>query len=38
MTTSEGLFILKVIQVPGKKPVDGKSYLQGKRAWGDILN
>jgi methionyl-tRNA formyltransferase len=38
VTTSEGLFILKVIQIPGKKPVDGKSYLQGNRAWGDILN
>lgn len=38
VTTSEGLFILKVIQLPGKKPVDGKSYLQGNRAWGDILN
>lgn len=38
VTTSEGLFILKVIQLPGKKPVDGNSYLQGNRAWGDILN
>jgi methionyl-tRNA formyltransferase len=38
VTTSEGLFILKVVQVPGKKPVDGKSYLQGNRAWGDIFN
>ena len=38
VTTSDGLIILKVVQVPGKKPVDGKSYLQGNRAWGDILN
>ncbi len=29
---------MKVVQLPGKKPVDGKSYLQGNRAWGDILN
>jgi methionyl-tRNA formyltransferase len=38
VATNEGLFILKVVQVPGKKPMDGKSYLQGNRAWGDILN
>jgi methionyl-tRNA formyltransferase len=38
VTTSEGLFILKMVQIPGKKPVDGKSYLQGIHAWGDILN
>jgi methionyl-tRNA formyltransferase len=38
VTTSEGLFILKMVQIPGKKPVDGKSYLQGIRAWGNILN
>jgi methionyl-tRNA formyltransferase len=38
ISTSEGLFILKVVQVPGKKPMDGKSFLQGNRAWGDILN
>jgi methionyl-tRNA formyltransferase len=38
VTTSVGLFILKMVQIPGKKPVDGKSYLQGIRAWGNILN
>jgi methionyl-tRNA formyltransferase len=38
VTTSEGLFVLKVVQIPGKKPMDGKSYLQGNRTWGDILN
>jgi methionyl-tRNA formyltransferase len=38
VSTSEGLLILKVIQLPGKKPMDGKSFLQGNRAWGDILN
>lgn len=38
VATSEGLFVMKVVQVPGKKPVDGKSYLQGNRAWGDNLN
>ena len=24
VTTHEGLFVMKVVQVPGKKPVDGK--------------
>jgi methionyl-tRNA formyltransferase len=38
VATREGLFVMKEVQVPGKKPVDGKSYLLGNRVWGDILN
>ena len=38
VTTGQGLFVLDVIQVPGKKQVDGKSFLLGNRAWGEILH
>ncbi len=33
----DGLFVLDMVQKPGKKPVDGRSFLNGVRDWGRII-
>jgi methionyl-tRNA formyltransferase len=34
MATGDGLLILDQVQLPGKRVVDGRSFLQGNRNWG----
>lgn len=38
MATGDGLLILDQVQLPGKRVVDGRSFLQGNRNWGVTLS
>ncbi len=37
ISTVSGLLVLEKVQVPGKKTMDGKAYLQGYRNWGEQI-
>ena len=38
ISTSDGLLVLEEVQPAGKKPIAGKTFLNGARGWGEQLN
>jgi methionyl-tRNA formyltransferase len=37
ISTVNGLLVLEVIQLPGKKPIDGKAFINSNRNWGEQI-
>ncbi len=38
ISTVQGLLVLEVVQLPGKKPIDGKAFINSNRNWGEQIH